>query len=397
MVNINAQEYINQKYPINGICQRDSDQENKNKTRNEITTLDISKGKVGKNSLFSEEKNLTGSLKLESFTNLQKLIISSHQITSLDVSDCPNLEELYCQDNHITNLNVTNCSNLTKINCSNNNIRELDLSTCTNLNEVDINDCSKLTADKIKSNLTHDKLSGKLVKSSSYQIIQAKENDTRNILIVGMTGGGKSTLANVLTGGAKFEEKSSSTSVTEKFQKSDIFKWQDKNYRLIDNIGFGDSSNISERDILFKIGEGIHSAREGINQILFVVNGRFTPEQIIAFNKFRSFVAESKVAEFITIVKTGFKDFRSQQKCQDDHEKLTNESPELKEIIKSCKERLIYVDNPPIPVVEEGDNEEEKEDKEQGIRINNKKRKESRERILKHLVDNCQEIYKLKS
>ena len=47
---------------------------------------------------------------------------------------------------------------------------------------------------------------------------------TRNILIVGITGSGKSALANVLTNTNQFEERNSGISVTKNFQKSDPFE-----------------------------------------------------------------------------------------------------------------------------------------------------------------------------
>ncbi|MCE8167816.1 MAG: 50S ribosome-binding GTPase [Candidatus Moeniiplasma glomeromycotorum] len=401
MVNINAQTWLNEKYPINGVCKRDNDSENKNKRRKDITKLDISKGKVG-GGYFSEEKNLTGSLKLEGFINLQNLIISSHELIELDVSECPHLEELDCQNNQLNNLNVTNCSNLYKINCSGNNLKELDLSTCTNLDEVDIKDCSKLTEDKIKSDLNYNAEESKLIKNCSQktletipQIRKAEDNDIRNILIVGITGNGKSTLANVLTGTNEFKEQSSSTSVTKNFQSSDVFQWEGKSYCIIDNIGFGDTNNISKEDILFKIGDGIHETREGINQVLFVFKDRFSEEQIIAFNLFKDFINETGITKFTTIVKTGFENFRNQKRREEDQQSLLNQTKGLKEIISSCN-GIVYVNNPSIPVIKEDDDGETKEDKEHQIKTHGKSRERSRKILLGHLVESCSEIYKLK-
>src|SRR5687768_14361993 len=132
MVNENAQEWLNKKYPLNGTCQRENDPENKNKTRKEITHLDIRKGKIG-SFLSGGDKNLVGSLKLERFTNLRTLIIFSHQLIELDVSECKNLVELDCRSNELNNLNVNGCANLKKLDCSNNNLSELDLTTCFKL------------------------------------------------------------------------------------------------------------------------------------------------------------------------------------------------------------------------------------------------------------------------
>ncbi|CAG8453461.1 3903_t:CDS:2 [Ambispora gerdemannii] len=265
-------------------------------------------------------------------------------LVSLDVSNCPNLEELDCQNNQINSLNVTGCSNLRKINFSNNYIKELDLSTCTKLEEVNINNCPELTIDKIKTELYHD----------------AKK------------------------------EKDSSTSITKNFLKSNIFQWQGKKYCVIDNIGFDTNSNLTKSEILYKIGEGIHSAKEGINQILFVFKGRFSPEQIAVFNLLKDFISEIGITKFTTIVRTSFTNFRNHQKCEEDKWALLSKSKELSEIINSCN-GIIYIDNPSMPVVEEEDSDNELE-----IRINEKKRKESRKILLDYLTENCQEIYKLK-
>jgi len=396
--NVNAQEWLNEKYPPNKSCPRDSDPENKGKSRSGITHLDIRKSKVG--NFFNGHKTLIENLKLEGFTNLRVLTISSHELISLDVSDCPNLEELDCHGNELTSLNVNGCVNLRKIDCSNNNLSKLDLLMCPNLEVVNINNCPKLNKNTINSNLYHNAESGKLVKSglqvkSGPQITKAQDSDIRNILIVGITGNGKSALSNVLTDTDQFAEKASSTSVTKNFQKSDTFEWQGKKYRVIDNIGFGDTNNISEKDILFRIGDGIHSAKEGINQVLFVFKGRFAPEQVAAFNMFKDFIAETGITKFTTLVRTNFENFQNQERCEEDQNNLLSQTPELEEIVSSCN-NIVYVDNPPIPVIKDSDKGRARERKEERILANKELRRDSREKILNHLAENCSEIYKLK-
>lgn len=391
MVNKNAQEWLDEKYPVDGTCQRNNDSENKGKSRAGVTHLDIRKSKVG--NFFSGGKTLVENLKLEGFVNLRTLIISSHQLIELDVSDCPNLEELDCHGNELNSLNVNGCSKLKKIDCLNNNLNELDLTTCPKLEEVNINNCFELIPEAIKSNLTYNLEKGKLVKDDSKvkngpQITKAQENNIRNILIIGMTGGGKSALANVLADTGKFIESSSSTSVTKNFQESEVFEWKVKKYRIIDNIGFGDTNNISKEDILFKIGDGIHTAKEGINQVLFVFKDRFSPEHKAAFNLFKDFINETGITKFTTLVRTNFPNFRKQEKCQEDKNSLLDQGQEVIEIIKSCN-GIIYVDNPAIPEEEDSDNEGE-------IEINQTRRKDSRKIVLDHLAENCPEIYKLK-
>jgi len=121
---------------------------------------------------------------------------------------------------------VDGCSNLRKVNCSNNNyLKELDLSTCTKLNGVIIENCPELTSETINSNLIFNKKKTKLIREPV--VIKVRENETRNILIIGITGNGKSALANTLTNTSainKFGEKNSTASVTKNFQESEEFE-----------------------------------------------------------------------------------------------------------------------------------------------------------------------------
>lgn len=211
-----------------------------------------------------------------------------------------------------------------------------------------------------------------------------------NILIIGITGNGKSALANLLTNADKFEVSSLSTSVTKDF-KAVEFEENSINYRVIDNIGFGDTNNISKEDILLKIGEGIYAAKEGISQVLFVFGGRFGPEQVAAFNIFKTFISESGITKFTTLVRTNFPNFRDTKKCGEDRQSLLSEdNKELRDTISSCND-IVYVDNPPIPEIDDKDSDDERE--EEQIK---ETKEESRKIILNHLAKCCQEPYKLK-
>lgn len=212
-----------------------------------------------------------------------------------------------------------------------------------------------------------------------------------NILIIGITGNGKSALASLLANNDEFKASSSGTSKTKNFQVSnEPFEYKGKKYRLIDNIGFADTDNISEEEIFLEIGEGIHAAKEGINQVLFVFKGRFGPEQIIAFNKFKSFISESGITKYTTLIRTRFDDFRDSEKCEEDRQSLlSEENKDLRRIIESCN-GIIYVNNPPIPEIDEdeADSDDEKE-----INEIRGKKEASREVVLGHLAKKCGEPY----
>lgn len=369
--NVNAQDWLNEKYPVDKVCKRSADKENKNKTRKDVYKLDIQLSNVD-----SGKKLLFGDLKLTGFTNLRKLTVSNHQLISLDLSDCSNLEELDISYNE--------------------NIRELDLSKNINLMEVNLNGCVNLKIEEIISHLKFDEKLFKLVEESKIETpISPAEDKIRNILIIGMTGSGKSSLSNTLTNTNDFESCDQTTSVTKLFKQSEPFNWEFNNnhykFKVIDNIGFGDTKGEDfTEQILYRIGEGIEVIKGEVNQILFLVRGRFDPLQIKMFNLFNRFINESEITKFTTIVITGFENFRNTKKVEEDKEKLLKESKEIKDLIETCN-NILYINNPKVDNNKDDDNYNEDHNK-----ILNSYKERSRKIILNHLAENCNQIYKLK-
>src|SRR5438445_282429 len=92
----------------------------------------------------------------------------------------------------------------------------------------------------------------------------------RNLLLVGFTYSGKSTLANVLSGTDNFSERESvwkNSAEAENFQKQE-FEWKGMRYRVID------ATILPTR---IKIAEFMP---EGISRVLFVVDKPLTAEEI---------------------------------------------------------------------------------------------------------------------
>ncbi|PKC03757.1 hypothetical protein RhiirA5_401772 [Rhizophagus irregularis] len=183
-----------------------------------------------------------------------------------------------------------------------------------------------------------------------------------NLLIVGYTGGGKSTLANVLSGTDDFEEYSSQI-----YKKKD-FVWKGTKYNVVDTNGIGKDT---------KMEKIIDLIPEGISQILFVIDGKFTTEEILG-----NFILESDIAEYITIVRTKFSNFKNESACKMDREDLCKKS---EKICKLC-ENIIYVDNPPIKIAIYD------EDDEETIEINKKRRERSKKILLEHLEKVCHKL-----
>src|ERR1044072_969955 len=135
----------------------------------------------------------------------------------------------------------------------------------------------------------------------------------RNLLIVGPTKSGKSTLANVLIDTNTFDENEYST--TGNYQKPvfDERKMMRKTgeiiYRVVDTTGIGNHVKEAMDDITKLIPEGI-------SQVLFVTQG-FGNEDINMLKLFtEAFGNES--SNYITIVRTKFHNFKNNEECEKD-------------------------------------------------------------------------------
>jgi GTPase Era involved in 16S rRNA processing len=206
--------------------------------------------------------------------------------------------------------------------------------------------------------------------------------NVRKLLLIGRTGNGKSTIANVLSETNVFKESTHSVSETREIKTADfevdlIGGVSEKViYRVIDTIGIGDT-RLEPREVLNRIAEACCEIGDGLNQILFVVRGKFTEEEMEAYNLLRSTIFDKDIVNYTTIVRTDFSHFEDEEECEEDRKKIAEESPKLAELIRSCN-KLIYVDNPSIST-----------GKIRRDNINEETREESRKKLLEHLIINC--------
>jgi len=145
-------------------------------------------------------------------------------------------------------------------------------------------------------------------------------NTRNNILLIGRTGSGKSTLANVLINENKFNVSSGSVSETKNIEEGtfEVNLKRDGSekikYRVIDTIGLGDT-NMTPQGVLMRLAEmASRVKREGLNQVLFVTKGRFTKEEIEAYDLLSAIIFDKDVIKYTTIVRTDFEDFEWIQK-----------------------------------------------------------------------------------
>ncbi len=100
-------------------------------------------------------KSLVG---IEHFKELECLICSSNQLTSLNVSSNTFLRELFCDHNQLTSLDVSNNTALTELLCDNNQLTSLDVSRNTALTDLDCSE-NQLTSLDVSRNTALTNLS----------------------------------------------------------------------------------------------------------------------------------------------------------------------------------------------------------------------------------------------
>ncbi|CAB4493588.1 unnamed protein product [Rhizophagus irregularis] len=366
-----------------------------NYSTNRLTSLEI----IGCKQL-KKISNLSNVPKLTSLTlidcpNITKLDCSStEKLTELEASD---LIELKCSNTSIKTLSVNLCPGIQILDCSNNDkLIDLDISNCSKLEFLDCSN-SKLTSLGINNCIfllkeyeQNGTKCNRLKYPSDLKIIEKRI--TKNLIIVGRIGGGKSTLFNILTESEDFEESGRSISVIKNFQKKD-FEWHGRSFSVVDTIGVGDTQ-LSTKKVLYKVLDGIFSIPEGISQILFVIDERFTTEEVKIFNLLKGSIFDIfgiHIFKYVTIVRTKFSNFKNKSECEADKEQLHNENENIAKIVKSCRD-IVYVDNPPtnFQIFDEDDQET--------VATNRRKRERSREVLLNYLDKTCQlDCFKLKT
>ncbi|CAB4383158.1 unnamed protein product [Rhizophagus irregularis] len=140
--------------------------------------------------------------------------------------------------------------------------------------------------------------------------------DTRNILLIGRTGNGKSTLANVISGTSKFKESEFVNSETKDVQ-IEIIDIDGINYKIIDTVGLGDTE-LTMQQVLNKLADASHVLREGL--VIF----------------------DEDIVKYTTIVRTKFPGFRKPEKCKEDKKRMENDK--RTEVVKLCN-KFIHVNN----------------------------------------------------
>ncbi|CAI2167932.1 4667_t:CDS:10 [Funneliformis geosporum] len=401
---VDAQKYLDRNYPT---------ETRKNLKILDIRGLELEKGLKLEGFINLEKLNCSNNkiseLSISNCSNLKEINCSLNELTKLKIDNCDSLTRLACSCNELDSISfLTDLSKITKeklthLDVSDNNISKYDkkvLNTKLNKRPQDLDFLAEfinleylyleneplIKLNKLKNldvsnnfgiygsleylkeandlkqlnikgtDLEQEALSKDLklieVRDGSYET-QIQKNDIKNILLIGRTSSGSSTLVNVISGTDKFKEGHSAISETRDIQTEE-FEYEGIKYRIIDTPGF-DHTLLPIEEILNKIIEAVYSIKDGISQILFVFGGKITEKEVTIFHSLKEVFGEG-ITKYITIVRTNFPNFINEEAC-----------------------RVVHVDNPTLDV-----------DDEDKFNINKKKREKSR----KILLNNLQNIQK---
>jgi len=96
-------------------------------------------------------KNLEGDLKIEGFSELERLDCDTNKLTSLKIINCPKLKTFYCYSNQLRNLELDDLPQLELLSCYSNDLLRQDLaifSKFTNLRTLKIGNDNKEKIEK---------------------------------------------------------------------------------------------------------------------------------------------------------------------------------------------------------------------------------------------------------
>ncbi|KAF2075731.1 hypothetical protein CYY_002974 [Polysphondylium violaceum] len=161
------------------------------------------------------------------------------------------------------------------------------------------------------------------------------------LFLVGTTGKGKSTLANVLTNSDSFETSAGCQSLTTNHQREE-FTYNGKRYIVIDTCGLTNTGR-DPREVMYLISFAYREIKNGVHQVLFVTSGKFGEEERNNLKLLQSFMFDQQVLKFTTVVRTNFDSFCDPIATQRDIDDLYLVR-ECGSILRKCN-KILHVNN----------------------------------------------------
>ena len=135
---------------------------------------------------------------------------------------------------------------------------------------------------------------------------------TKNIIVFGETGAGKSSLVNMLTGREDAKTGNNAGGVTFNWKKhsADLF---DTKYQIFDTVGLneGNTGTVKGKNAIISLFNLIKSLEDGVNLLVFCMRGRIKKTTSDNYKLFYEIFCDSKVP--ILLVVTGLEELEEDE------------------------------------------------------------------------------------
>lgn len=207
-------------------------------------------------------------------------------------------------------------------------------------------------------------------------------SNNRTVVVIGISGSGISACANALAGSVLFKEGFSSTSCT-RFVCSQTIRvdrsGEEYNLKIVDTIGLA-GTRLSPDEELQRLVSACSECMEGINAVFYTTSRSCSKDEADAFYAALQ-VFGAEILDYTTIVRTKFEDFRNPAAVARDRKFLMEDiNFKMGQCLPSIR-YILHVDNVPLRYCHLDGCKED--------------RMASREILLRHLICNCQKVFRL--
>ncbi|PKC03633.1 hypothetical protein RhiirA5_450843 [Rhizophagus irregularis] len=346
----------------------------------------------------SEFTNLKGSLKIEGFKNLGKVSLKELKLTGLKINDCSQLNRFDLSElTKLTSLTVRDCPKLTPDDCSLiklTSLKSLTISNCSRFNKIFnlslfpkleslsiIESSNLITFDCSPSGLTNLEISdcsqlnqitgfSKLPKLDSLSVINCPKLTKLNCSSI-------KTLIELEV--SDLEELNCSNTSIEELSLNlcpNITKLTCLNNKKLNKLDLSNCSNLVDLNCTGSI-------LTSVDLSYCPKSIKVEPSDLIITQK------KENIRNILLVGRTGGGRSTNKGECETDMKKMREENELIAEIINSCN-GVVHVDNPPINIIEEDD-----DDYKDRILFNKNARKKSRNKLLTYLEEkNMDEQFK---